>query len=112
MHPLRAAWIACGEPCSLADWCEAFAAWEVQPVVVAGEVVGAVLANGPEVHVAVLPHVRGRWCTPSLWRWAITDRQAKYGRLVTFGNADNAFITRAGFLPIESGDGIIAYQRC
>lgn len=71
---LREAWEACGKPCSLAEWHLAFAEWEIMPVEVGGEVVGAIFAKGAEVHVAVRADCRKRWATPRLYRWAITDR--------------------------------------
>lgn len=109
---LHAAWIACGRPCPYGAWAEAFASWEVEPVMVDGEIVGAVMAKGPEVHVAVLPHASKRWCSKRLWKWAITDRLAKFGRLVTFGKSDSEFIRRAGFVPVGTCGDYIKFERC
>ena len=108
---IRASWIACGEPVPYPQWWSVFSEWEVQPVEVDGSVVGAVMAKGAEIHVAVLPEHHKRWCTPKLYRWAITDRLKQYGQLFTSGKADNEFIRRAGFQPVGEFNGTTLYSR-
>lgn len=108
---LAASWEACGRHGSLDAWVRFFASWDVMPVEVGGVVVGAVFANGPEVHVAVLPENHLKWATPSLYRWAITDRLKRYGKLVTTGKSDNEFIKRAGFKPVGETNGTTLYER-
>ena len=106
---LVASWEACGSPCGLADWFLSFAEWEVRPVILAGVVVGAVFAKGAEVHVAVRREHHRKWATPSLYRWAITDRLKEYGMLFTKGKSDNEFIRRAGFRPVGENNGVTLY---
>lgn len=108
---LIAAWEACGQPCGMGDWFMAFESWDIQPVKVDGGVVGAVFARGPEIHVAVRPEHHRRWCTPRLYRWAITDRLKRYGWLFTKGKADNEFIRRAGFEPVSVINGTTLFVR-
>lgn len=98
-------------PCDYTAWVLAFDGWEVREVVVEGVVVGAVLAKGNEVHVGVLPQFHRRWCTPSLWRWAITDRLKDYGILFTKGKPGNLFIERAGFVPVREINGVMLFMR-
>jgi GNAT superfamily N-acetyltransferase len=109
---LLASWRACGEPCDFRHWVQSFASWDVEPVVIAGAVVGAVFGKGPEIHVGVLPEHRRRWCTPRLWRWAVTNRQREFGYVFTRGKADNEFILRAGFKPMREVNGTTWFVRC
>jgi hypothetical protein len=108
---LRAAWVACGERCDYRDWTMAFDGWEVHPVIVDGKVVGAGLAKGNEIHIAVLPEHHRKWCTPGMWRVMVADRLKKYGQLFTSGKSDNEFIRRAGFRPVNEINGLMLFVR-
>ena len=109
---VMAAWEACGRPCPAGQWAMSFDSWDVEPVKVSGEIVGAVFAKGPEIHVGVLPEHHRKWCVPSLWKWAVTNRQREFGYVFTRGKSDNQFIRRAGFKPFREVNGTTLFLRC
>lgn len=63
MDALRAAWrsVASRFPVDWEQFEQGCNGWEVNPVVVGGEVAGAVLVRGAEVHACVLPFAHGKW---------------------------------------------------
>lgn len=78
--------------------------WEVHPVVVDHEVVGAVLMFGPEIH-ACISDGYGRWLTKGVLRktlWGVLD---EYGYATTSAttSAGIEFVTRLGFVETEPG---------
>lgn len=103
-----AAWQACDKPCSPEKWAAIWEDWEVLPVDVEGVPAGAVFANGPEVHVAILPKYRRRWLTPSLWRSVFVDRANRYGFVTTkvARSRSDSFVRRCGFVPVSDGDPV------
>lgn len=108
MSPIEAAWVACDRPGTLEAWAEVFARWEVIPVRVGGDLAGAVLANGPEIHVAILPAYRKRWFSPSLWRSLFVERAGRYGFVTTkvARHRSDEFVRRCGFVPVSHGDPV------
>jgi hypothetical protein len=82
--------------------------WQVEPVSVDGELAGAVLINGPEIHACILPDYFGRWLTRSVLRRTLYAVLEKYGYAtthVTEGNAiGDAFVKRLGFVEVAPGE--------
>ena len=86
--------------------------WEVEPIKVAGKIVGAMLYRDHEFHIAVEPDARGRW--------AVTVRRfflqllAERGYLIArpFKSNPNAieFIERVGFKRIDEDENQITLR--
>src|SRR5690349_693825 len=78
--------------------------WDVQAFCDEEFVVGMLMKKGPELHVAVIPQVRGRWLSRRLIREVFTPILSEYGEAVAAILPDNEagreFTTRLGF----SGD--------
>lgn len=116
MTPLMAAYVSCSKRLTISfdDFCEALKDWEVIPVKVRGEMAGAILCNGPELHVCVIEKYFKKWCTPSLYRRAFTERKKKYGFLrtsMTRGNlVGRAFVERLGFRLVKILKDIEIYE--
>ena len=73
---------------------------EVHPVIVGGEIAGAVLVDGPELHACVMPWAIRRWMRKS--HLALIDSViAKHGKAVTSATteAGRQFVLRLGFVP-------------
>lgn len=85
---------------SLDQFRELTSKWKCHPVVVGGEVAGAVLVNGPDVHACVLPFAHRRW----MGKWAlelvneIIDAHG-YAQTHATTDAGRRFVTRMGFQP-------------
>lgn len=46
---------------TMEQFMDAIAGFESYPITVRGEIVGALLVKGPEIHACVLAHVKKRW---------------------------------------------------
>lgn len=73
---------------------------DVHPVVVGGEIAGAVLVDGPELHACVMPWAIGRWMRKEHLK-LIDVVIEKHGKAVTSATteAGKRFVERLGFLP-------------
>ncbi len=98
---LHAAWESTHER---VDWpwhefAAAMANWEVEPVVVDGRLVGAVLMYGPEIHACIKPEGFRRWLTKSVLERTLYTRWKKYGYATSGSNTaiGDKFLTRLGF---------------
>lgn len=119
MDALRAAYISAAPRLPVGYTFEQFKAsvrdWEIIPVSVMGQMAGAILAKGPDIHACILPEFHKRWITPSLWRAVFIERQREFGFLRTTVEAGNAigceFVERAGFKSIGTENGIMIYER-
>lgn len=102
MTHLEAAWesVNTRHPIGLAMFCESVKDWTVYPVTVDGQVAGAVLTDGPEIHACILPFAHGKW----LGRWVlrlINELIEQHGYAQTHASTAVGveFVTRLGFTP-------------
>ena len=83
------------------EFAKALESWDVQAFCRGEDVVGMLMTKGGELHVAVLPEVRGKWLSRRLIREVIGPLISKYGEAKTAVMADNErgrdFIRRLGF---------------
>lgn len=74
--------------------------WEFWPVVVCGEMAGAIMVLNHLMHVCIKPEYFKRWATPGLYR-RVLKHWRKCGRLETKVHVDHvagrAFVERFGF---------------
>lgn len=93
---------------------DATARCRVEPVVVRGEIAGAVLIQGAELHACILPAFFRRWLTRSVLRRTLHAVLDEHGRAITRTTAGNevgaAFVARLGFTKIAEQDGIETYM--
>lgn len=87
--------------------------WEAWPVVVGGELAGAVLVRRTEIHCCILPAYFRRWATPALYRRVLRHKQ-QHGRLTTSVNIEHMmgrdFVERFGFKLIGNYHGRLVYE--
>lgn len=113
---LRAAWESCRDrlPVRFDTFCEAVAGWDVMPVCVHGQLVGAVLQHGPELHACIKPEGFGRWLSKRVLRDTIDATLKRYGHVITKVQEGNAigdiFVRRLGFVQVSVADGIVTYR--
>ncbi|NYS10339.1 hypothetical protein PBR31_00030 [Xanthomonas phage PBR31] len=97
---------------SFADFERAIADWEVIPVMEGGEVIGAVMVKGNELHVGFS---RQGACIRGEIKRIFKPLLQKFGELVTTVCADNkrglSFCKRLGFEEIEMSGGVVK-MRC
>ena len=79
-------------------------AWEVTPFVVNGEVAGAAMMRGSEIHVALSEEWKGRALTRSRIREFLRQLAEPHGFLTTRveSHRDDSFVRRIGFKPTWS----------
>lgn len=89
---------------------EALAAWDVQAFCRGDEPVGMLMVKGSELHVAVLPEVRGKWLSKRLIRDVLKPIIVQHGEATTKVMPDNVvgheFIGRLGF----TGDDVATFR--
>lgn len=97
---------------SFSDFEKMAEGWEVFPVLVGGDVVGAVLRNGPELHACIKPEGFKRWMGKAQIR-LIEETIEKHGYALTRvqqGNEIGAvFVKRLGFKASGTEDGSVVY---
>jgi hypothetical protein len=83
---------------TLAEFREALIGCIVHPVTVAGEVAGAVIVKGSEVHACILPWAHKRWFGRGQAR-ILNNIIARHGRATTQATteAGRRFVERLGF---------------
>lgn len=73
--------------------------FEVVPLSNKGRLVGAILRNGPEIHVSVDPSLKGQWMTRDVLRYlkSVVD---EHGYATTGANTKDGeeFVKRLGFV--------------
>jgi GNAT superfamily N-acetyltransferase len=83
------------------DFRKALESWEVQAFCDGDKPVGMLMTRGNELHVAVIPEVRGRWLSRRLIREVLSPLIEKSGEAVTSVMPDNKagrdFVSRLGF---------------
>lgn len=84
------------------------------PVCVHGQLVGAVLQHGPELHACIKPEGFGRWLSKRVLRDTIDATLKRYGHVITKVQEGNAigdiFVRRLGFVQVSVADGIVTYR--
>lgn len=87
----RAAW-------SFQEFNEITGGWECHPALVGGEMAGAVMVNGPEIHACVLPQFKGLWMSKRTLR-ILRGVVEKHGYATTSATTDEGaqFVERLGF---------------
>lgn len=89
-----------------AKFCADLAEFEIVPITHQSEIVGAILRKGPEVHVSVMPHLKGLWMTKGVLRYlrSVID---EHGYAQTGANTEDGkqFVERLGF--VREGDKYI-----
>ena len=84
--------------------------WDVKAFCDGEKPVGMLMVKGPELHVAVLPEVRGKWLSRRLIREVFSPLLKKYGEAKTKVMPDNSngsdFVRRLGFL----GDDVLTLR--
>ena len=84
------------------------------PVKLKGKVVGAIMADGPEVHAAILPEAHNRWFNRTTIRW-LNHRLSKFGKLVTKVLDDHTmgheFAVRLGFRAVSHSGNVTFYEK-
>ena len=83
---------------SYAQFHEVFKDWQTVPVFVDGEIAGAILIDGPEIHACILPWAHGKWASRRL-RPILDNVIAQHGYAKTRANteAGKRFVQRLGF---------------
>lgn len=88
----------------------ALESWEVRAFCKGDDVVGMLMTKDGELHVAVLPEVRGKWLSRRLIREVIGPLVKQYGEAKTKVMPDNDngrdFVRRIGFAASEK-DGVL-----
>lgn len=101
MEPLEAAWLSLVGRFPIEY--EAFADFakdcEVNPVYVDGEVAGALIVKGFEIHACILPAFKGKWLTRKELRIlnAVIERHG-FAQTSTTTQEGEYFVTRLGFV--------------
>lgn len=118
MTPLEAAHKSLGSRAiiSFDEFAKAAAGWEVVPVYVSGEVAGAVLVKGHELHACILESYKSRWISKTLYKMIFVDRLKAFGKLTTSVSTTckqgMEFVKRCGFVCVGVNNGVARYERC
>lgn len=95
------------------DFIDGLADWDAWPVMVGGELAGAMMVKGPEMHACILPRFFGRWASLSMYR-RVMRHKALHGRLVTTVNVDHdagrEFVERFGFTVTGNTGHVLHYE--
>lgn len=93
------------------QFAQALKAWDVRAFCKGDDVVGMLMVKDGELHVAVLPEVRGKWLSRRLIREVIGPLVKQYGEAKTKVMPDNAkgkdFVRRIGFAASEKDDVLL-----
>ncbi len=85
----------------------------VHPVVVAGQIHGALIVIGAEIHACVVPAAFGLWLHRPALR-VLRDIVATYGRATTSVQtgceAGARFVARLGFVPTSADGAAVRYE--
>jgi len=89
---------------TLGEFREALKQCEVHPVKVQGNIAGAVIVKGPEVHACILPWAAKRWFKKPQAR-ILNDIIKRYGYATTSATTDagREFVERLGFKATPDG---------
>lgn len=116
MTALRAAWEASAwqfKDTTFDDFAAMVADWECWPVEVCGEMAGAILVKGCEMHACIKPDYFRRWATPGLYR-RVLRRLRDCGKLTTSvrdgHDAGHDFVARIGFQCCGCRGDVMLYE--
>lgn len=87
---------------------KAFAGWQL--VDLGGAVI---MTNGPEIHAAALPEVRGKWLTKRALRMLIAWVESvgvAQTSVMRDNQAGHAFVQRLGFIPVRDAPDRVFYE--
>jgi len=100
---------------SFADFATATEFFQKTPVYLNGEVVGAILTNGPEIHACILPKGFKRWCSRGLIRDTLEKIIKQHGYATTSVEVGNevgdAFVKRWGFELTGTDHNVNRYRK-
>lgn len=93
------------------DFTAAVTDWEFWPVVVGGEIAGAIMVKDCEMHACIKPEYFKRWATPGLYR-KVMRHYRKCGRITTMVRTEydegHEFVKRFGFVVYGiQGDAVL-----
>lgn len=96
------------------DFLHAFGSWHVRPVRVSGEIVGAVLIGGNQIHACIQPKGFRRWLTKGVLRETLLKVIEEHGSAITSVGKGNEighrFVAGLGFKPVSEADGVTWYE--
>lgn len=96
------------------DFMATFGTWRVRPVKVRGELVGAVLVGGNQIHACIKPRGFRRWLTKGVLKDTLLAVITEHGRAITSVSKDNEighrFVAGLGFKPVSEADGVTWYE--
>lgn len=94
-------------PIDFGAWRKALSSWDVQAFCDGEKVVGMLMTQGPELHVAILPEARGKWLSRRLIREVFGPLLERYGAAKTKVAPGNRkgddFVSRLGFEKMDGG---------
>jgi hypothetical protein len=100
MEALCAAWESTRSRAdwSFAEFCELTNGWDCHAVTVDGQIAGAVMVKGPEIHACILPAFKGRWMSKAMLR-ILRGVVAEHGMAITHATTHEGarFVERLGF---------------
>lgn len=110
MDAVEAAYLSCSDRLgglSLPAFRAAVSGAEIHPITRGGEVIGAVIVMGPEVHACVMSGHSGHWVSKRLLK-VLADVVHRYGYATTQATteAGHRFVKRLGFKP-EGGKYVL-----
>lgn len=101
-------------PISEEQFLEEAKSWDVLPVKVGEEIVGAVLTKGEHIHACIKPQGFCKWLNKRVLKRTLFTTLAKYGRAVTSVESGNEigrrFVERLGFTPFDERNGVTWYE--
>ena len=96
------------------EFIDLFKDWDVHPVVVRNEVMGAVLIKGNQLHACIKPQGFKRWLTRSVLENTLYKVIKKHGKAITSvktGNQEgDRFVRGLGFMPFSEDCGVTWYE--
>ena len=105
MTAIEAAWLSLVGRfnITLEKFAESVAGMEVNPVVVNGQLAGALIVAGPEIHACILPQFKGHWLSRKELRIMNTViQQHGYAQTSATTKEGEAFVKRLGFVKHEN----------
>lgn len=88
--------------------------WNVEPVLVGGEVVGAILVNGPEIHACIKPEGFRRWFRKQQMH-ILDSTIEKHGyamtRVMQGNEIGKRFVERLGFTESHIEGNAVIYTK-
>lgn len=92
--------------------------WHVYAVEVQGDLAGAILHKGSEIHACILPEYRGKWFSRKIIKDIVFPTIKAYGKITTAVPDDKPwgrdFVEKFGFKKLRHENGATYYElrRC